>query len=68
MSLLTAHKILITSAVALFVLYTVWELRNYTGGDTTALPRAMLSALGATGLALYLCWVWVRRPTESPHR
>jgi len=68
MSLLTAHKILITSAVALFVLYTAWELRNYTDGDASALPRAILSAVAATALALYLCWVWVRRPTESPRR
>jgi len=68
MTVLTAHKILIASAVALFVLYTAWELRNYTDGDATALLRAIASAAAAIGLALYLAWVWVRRPTESPRR
>jgi hypothetical protein len=68
MSLLTAHKILITGAVALFILYAVWELRNYANGDATAGLRSMLSALAAVALAIYLRWVWVRRPPQPPHR
>ncbi len=61
-SVLTAHKILISSAVVLFVLYAAWEWRNYSGGDLSALPRSLMSAGGAGALAIYLRWVWVHRP------
>jgi hypothetical protein len=67
-SLLTAHKILIASAVALFVLYAALELRNYANGDASALLRSVMSAVAAVGLAIYLRWVWVHRPTETPPR
>ena len=65
MTLLTAHKILISSAVALFVIYAFWELRNFMGGDAGAALRSALSVVAAVGLAVYLCWVWVRRPSAS---
>ena len=54
MTLLTAHKILIGSAIALFVLYAGFELRNYAGGDDMAVWRAVASGAGAGGFALYL--------------
>lgn len=66
MTLLTAHKILIASAVALFVLYAASELRNYAHGDSTALLRSIVSALAALALAIYLRWVWIRRPGGTP--
>jgi len=62
-TLLTAHKILISSAVGLFVLYAGWEWRNYAGGDAGALLRSGLSGAAAVGLGIYLIWVWVRRPS-----
>ncbi len=64
MTLLTAHKILISSAVALFALYSLWELRNYAASDGGTLLRSLGSAAGAAGLALYLRWVWRRKPGE----
>jgi len=54
MTLLTAHKILIGSAIALFVLYALFELRRYFTGDGSALWRAFASAGGAAGFAIYL--------------
>jgi hypothetical protein len=68
MSLLTAHKILIASAVALFVLYGGWELQNYANGDGSALLRSFLSVAAAVGLAIYLRWVWVHRPSETARK
>lgn len=54
MTLLTAHKILISSAIAMFVLYAAYELRNYFGGEEAALIRSLASAAGAGGFAVYL--------------
>jgi hypothetical protein len=54
MTLLTAHKILIGSAIALFVLYAGYEARRYLGGDAAAGLRALASAAGAAGFAVYL--------------
>ncbi len=67
MTLLTAHKILIGSAIALFAGYCLWEFRRYTGGDGSALLRSGLAAAGAVGLAWYLRWVWVHRPSDPAH-
>ena len=67
MTVLTAHKILISSAVALFVLYAGWELRNFSNGDTSALLRSGASGLAAIGLAIYLRWVWTHRPGDASH-
>ena len=61
MSLLTAHKILIVSAIALFLFYAGWEIGNYTANDDVwALPRAAASAFAAVGFAAYLRSVWRR--------
>jgi hypothetical protein len=65
LTLLTAHKILIASAVALFVLYAGLEVRNYANGDPAALLRSIVSAVAAIGLAIYLRWVWVHRPSAT---
>ena len=61
MTLLTAHKILIGSAIALFIGYALYELRRYLGGDALASLRALASAVGAAGFAIYLRSV-VRSP------
>ena len=64
-TLLTAHKILISSAVVMFVLYAASELRNYINGDPAALLRCLVSGVVAVGLAIYLRWVWVHRPSDT---
>jgi hypothetical protein len=50
----TAHKILISSAIALFVFYAGWEARHAVAGDPGAWLRAGASAIGAAGFAIYL--------------
>ena len=65
MTVLTAHKILISSAIVMFLLYAVFELHNYVNDDPSALLRSILSATTALGLAVYLRWVWVHRPGDS---
>ena len=55
MSVLTAHKILIGSAVAMFLGYGIWEfLRCPDPGGMGALLRGSLSAAAAVGLGVYL--------------
>lgn len=68
MTVLTAHKILISSSVAMFVVYSAWELHNYTGGDASALLRSILAGAAAVGLAVYLRWVWINRPGDTSRR
>ena len=54
-SVLTAHKILIASAVAMFLGYGIWEfLRSPDPGGIGALLRGSLSAAAAVGLGVYL--------------
>ncbi len=65
--MLSAHKILIGSAIALFAGYAVAELRRALSGDSSALLPAALSVLAAGILVLYLRWVWIRRP-GAPRR
>lgn len=55
MSLLTAHRILISTAVAFFLGFAFWELRNYlTTGDLWASFRSPLYLLVSIGFGLYL--------------
>ena len=55
MSITTAHKILITTAILFFLFYAIWEVRNYPDpGGVWALLRGMMSAIAAIGLGLYL--------------
>lgn len=57
----TAHKILIASAVALFALYAGWEFRRYLHGDPDAVLRSAGAAAVALGFAGYLRWFWRKR-------
>lgn len=77
MTILTAHKILIASAVALFLGYAVWELLRYPDlGGPAALVRSGLSAAAAIGLGIYLRAVFRRggwvgqggKPPGQPRR
>lgn len=55
MSIITAHKILITTAIIFFAFYAVWEIRAYPNpGGAGALVRGILSAFAACGLGIYL--------------
>jgi hypothetical protein len=52
MKLITAHKILISSAIVFFVFFALWELRNH-GDGIWAIGRAVLYVLVAIGFAIY---------------
>ncbi|MFQ5902650.1 MAG: hypothetical protein ACE5JO_03075 [Candidatus Binatia bacterium] len=55
MSLLTAHKILISTAVVFFFGFALWELRNYFDTeDLWAFIRCLLYLLVSVGFGLYL--------------
>ena len=55
MRLITAHKILISTAVVFFLFFTLWEFRNYSAsGETWAALRVVLYALTSIGFAVYL--------------
>jgi hypothetical protein len=54
MRLLTAHKILISTATVFFFFFALWELRNYFyGADAWAVFRAVLFFLVAVGFGIY---------------
>lgn len=54
MRLITAHRILIASAVLFFVFYAVFQARRYGAGDgALALAQAIASAAVAVVLAVY---------------
>ena len=55
MRLLTAHKILISTAVVFFLFFALWELRNYTNaGEFWAALRSGLYLLVALAFGVYL--------------
>ena len=55
MSIVTAHKILITTAIIFFFFYAAWEIRNYpVSGGVWALLRGIISLIAACGLGIYL--------------
>ena len=55
MKLLTAHKILISSAVIFFVFFAGWEFRNYSIHDEAwAIWRGGLYLMVALGFGVYL--------------
>ena len=51
---MTAHKILISTAVVFFVIFAFWEFRNFGNGDGWALFRSGLYLFVAVGFGLYL--------------
>jgi len=54
MRLLTAHKILISTAAIFFLFFALWELHNYsTTADTWAVFRSVLYLLVAIGFGVY---------------
>jgi hypothetical protein len=54
MRLLTAHKILISTAAVFFFFFGFWELRNYsTTAEVWAILRAVLYFLVAAGFGVY---------------
>lgn len=53
MRLMTAHRILIGTALAFFLGYAVWELARGGGGGGAVL-RAALAGIGAASLGFYL--------------
>ena len=54
-SIRTAHKILITTAIVFFLFYGIWEIRNYPDpGGMWALLRGIISGVAACGLGIYL--------------
>lgn len=55
MSLLTAHRILISTAIVFFFGFALWELRNYSHtGDLWAPIRALLYLAVSVGFGFYL--------------
>ena len=55
MRLLTAHRILISTAVLFFFFFALWELRNYLGaGDAWAVFRSFLYLAVCVGFGIYL--------------
>ena len=55
MTLLTAHRILISTAVVFFFGFALWELRNYFDtGDLWAIFRGFLYLLVAVCFGFYL--------------
>jgi hypothetical protein len=61
MSLITAHRILIGSAVAFFTFYGLWELARFrASGEVGAVVRALLALAAAGGFAAYFRTIEVR--------
>ena len=55
MSVTTAHKILIATAIGFFLIYALWELADYSrSGETQALVWSAAGTTAAVALAIYL--------------
>ena len=66
MRLLTAHRILIGSAVVLFVYYGLWELAGWReAGAGGGWIRGALSLALAGGLGLYFLTLWQKRGRDD---
>lgn len=70
MTLLTAHRILIGAAVALFVYYGLWELQGWrAAGAGAGWLRGAVSLILAAGLAVYILRLGPKRdPGDRPGR
>jgi hypothetical protein len=54
MRLITAHKILISTAIIFFIFIALWELRNHVNSkDDWAAGRAVLYIVVAVGFGIY---------------
>lgn len=53
MTLMTAHRILIATAIVFFLLYAVWEVVNARAAGGWALVRGVVSVLVALGFGVY---------------
>jgi hypothetical protein len=54
-TLLTAHRILISTAVVFFIFFSVWEVNNFLkAGNSWNLGRAAIYLLVAAGFGVYL--------------
>ena len=53
MTLMTAHKILIGSAIVFFLVYALWEVLNSRAGGAWALVRGGVSVGVAVGFLIY---------------
>ena len=53
MRIMTAHRILIVTAIVFFLIYAFWEAAGSRTAGRGSMVRAGLSAAGAAGLALY---------------
>lgn len=60
MKLITFHRILIGSAVAIFLIYGVREAPAAVAGDLAAAGRAALAVASAAALVIYLRWLAAR--------
>jgi hypothetical protein len=55
MRLITAHRILIGTAIAMFVAYALFELREFSrSGEGLAILRGLASLAAAGGFTVYL--------------
>lgn len=67
MRLVTAHKILIGSTIALFLLFAAVQLRGYaSSGSVADLVSGVGGAVAAVGFAIYLRAVYAR--AKQPDR
>ncbi|MBI2080753.1 MAG: hypothetical protein HYT86_03350 [candidate division NC10 bacterium] len=53
MTLMTAHRILIATAIVFFVVYAVWEAFHTRAGGGWALVRSAIALLVAVGFGIY---------------
>jgi len=54
-SVATAHKILIATAIGFFLIYALWELADYAqSGESFALAWSVAATAAAIGLTVYL--------------
>ncbi len=66
MRLITAHKILIGSAVVFFAFFALLEMRSFrVTGSLVDLASGVLGLAVAVGFALYLRTVFARTGTDS---
>ena len=69
MSLITAHKILIGTAIAFFLFFAVWQLRAFLAtGDSWNLFFSVMSAGVTVGWALYIRTIQPRDAQKSGRR